>query len=390
MSLFSQLHVLPRPFWVLVGATFVNRFGIFVVPFLTLFITRNGNTAAQAGWAAASYSLGGFVAAYIGGWMADRLGRNVTMGVASLAGAVCMLAMSQAVDWRVLSLLAFITGAINEAGHPASAALVQDLVPPEHRVLGYAVQRFAVNLGWSLGPATAGFLAERTQSFFWLFAVDAATSAAFGIIAWLFLPAGTRTAREQAGWGHAWRSIRQNHAFLALFGACICLAWCFRLTNTALPLHLERSGLPLHLTGMILALNGVIICLFEVPLAMGLRQWPVKRVLALGYILMASSYLIFFASSTLTAFVVMMTVFTVGEMCAFSRQQAYAASLSPEDMRGRYVGFLSLAWCAGNTASSALGMPLYDHHPGILWVVNAALGVLAVFLILSSRRALAE
>ncbi|HEY1049567.1 MAG TPA: hypothetical protein VGE39_07420, partial [Prosthecobacter sp.] len=79
MSLFSQLHVLPRPFWVLVGATFVNRFGIFVVPFLTLFITRNGNTAAQAGWAAASYSLGGFVAAYIGGWMADRLGRNVTM-----------------------------------------------------------------------------------------------------------------------------------------------------------------------------------------------------------------------------------------------------------------------------------------------------------------------
>jgi len=65
MSLFSQLHLLPRPFWVLVEATFVNRFGVFVVPFLALVITRNGNTAAQAGLAVAAYSLGGFGAAWI-------------------------------------------------------------------------------------------------------------------------------------------------------------------------------------------------------------------------------------------------------------------------------------------------------------------------------------
>ena len=384
MSLISQLHLLPRPFWVLVGATFVNRFGVFVVPFLALFITRNGNTATQAGYAVAAYSLGGFIAAGIGGWMADRLGRNVTMAVSALAGAVCMIAMSQAVDWRALAALSFITGAINEAGSPASAALVQDIVPPEHRVIAYAVQRFAVNLAWSLGPATAGFLAE--YSFFWLFVVDAASSAFFGIVAWLFLPRGRRTAREHAGWGHAWQSIRANHAFLGLFGACICRAWIFRQTNTTFPLHFERNGLPLHWCGLVLALNGVMICLFEVPLAAGLRLWPVKQVLALGYILMGASFLTFLISGSLTAFVLMMGVFTMGEMSAFSRQQAYSASLSPEDMRGRYVGFLSLAWCAGNTASSALGMPLYDHHPTLLWGMNAVLGIVAALLILYTRK----
>ena len=385
MSLLSQLHLLPRPFWVLVGATFVNRFGVFVVPFLTLFITRNGNTATQAGYAVAAYSLGGFAAAWIGGWMADRLGRNVTMAVSSLAGAVCMIAMSQAVDWRALALLAFITGAINEAGHPASAALVQDIVPQEQRVMAYAVQRFSINLAWSLGPATAGFLAE--YSFFWLFAVDAATSAIFGVIAWLFLPRGRKTAREHAGWGHAWQSIRQNHAFLALFGACVCVAWIFRQTNTTFPLHFERNGLPLHWCGLVLALNGVMICLMEVPLAAGLRHWPVKQVLALGYILMGASFLTFLVSGSLATFVAMMVVFTLGEMSSFSRQQAYSASLSPDDMRGRYVGFLTFAWCAGNTAGSALGMPLYDHHPVILWALNAVLGVAAALLILSSRKA---
>lgn len=388
MSLSSQLRLLPRPFWVLVGATFVNRFGVFVVPFLTLFITRNGNSAAQAGYAVAAYSLGGFVASALGGWLADRLGRNITMAASSLAGALCMLAMSQAEDWRVLAALAFITGMINEAGGPASAALVQDLVPQELRVVAFAVQRFAVNLAWSFGPAAAGFLAE--HSFFWLFVVDAATSAFFGIIAWLFLPRGRKTPREQAGWAYAWQSIRQNHAFLALFAACICTAWIFRQTNTTFPLHFERSSLPLHLCGLVLALNGVMICLMEVPLASGLRLWPVKQVLALGYVLMGASFLVFLGSGSLTAFVTMMIIFTLGEMSAFSRQQAYSASLAPDDMRGRYVGFLGFAWCAGNTASSAFGMALYDHHPAILWTLNATLGVLAAVLILSSRKPRSE
>jgi hypothetical protein len=39
--------------------------GVNPVPFLALFITRNGNTAAQAGLAVAAYSLGGFGAAWI-------------------------------------------------------------------------------------------------------------------------------------------------------------------------------------------------------------------------------------------------------------------------------------------------------------------------------------
>jgi MFS family permease len=146
----------------------------------------------------------------LGGWMADRLGRNVTMAVSALAGAVCMMAMSQAVDWRALAALAFITGRSRTPGTPASVALVQDIVPSENRVVAYAVQRFAMNLAWSLGPATAGFLAE--HSFFWLFAVDATTSAIFGVVAWLFLPRGRKTAREHAGWSHAWQSIRAEHA----------------------------------------------------------------------------------------------------------------------------------------------------------------------------------
>lgn len=379
-STFTALRALPRPFWVLVGATFVNRFGLFVWPFLTLYITRSGHSAAEASWAVAAYSAGGVCAAALGGWLADRLGRNVTLGLSAIAGAACMMALSQATDWRLLSALAFVTALVTEAGSPAGSALIQDIVPESQRVLAYSVLRFAINLGWSFGPAVAGWLAE--SSFFWLFAVDAMTSVFFGIVAWTCLPRGQRTAAHQAGWAQAWVSIRQNKPFLILAATCLLVAWIFRQTSSTFPLHFDHNELPSHWTGTVLALNGVMICALEVPLAASTRAWPVRIMLALGYLLMGGSYLLLMGQTTLTAFFAMMIVFTVGEMFAFSRQQAYAASLAPADMRGRYAGFLSLCWGTGGIVSSIGAMHLYASNPDVVWVITALLGAAAALLIL--------
>ena len=43
LSLFAELRSLPRAYWVLVAGWFVNRFGTFVYPFLTLFLTERGH-----------------------------------------------------------------------------------------------------------------------------------------------------------------------------------------------------------------------------------------------------------------------------------------------------------------------------------------------------------
>jgi len=213
-SFINNARLLPRTFWVLAGATFVNRFGLFVWPFLTLFITSQGNTAAQAGIAVLLLlhrCLPGGLARRPG--LADRLGRNVTMALSAFSGGLCMLMLSQASDWRVLAALALLTGSTTEAGQSAGNALVQDLVPPEHRVTAFAALRFCINAGWSLGLMTAGSLAQ--HSFFWLFIVDAATSFIFAFICWRCSPRGRRSEAHLAGWGTAWKSIRVNKPFLA-------------------------------------------------------------------------------------------------------------------------------------------------------------------------------
>lgn len=379
-SLLAELRTLPRAFWVLVGATFVNRFGLFVWPFLTLYITRSGHSASEASWAVGAYSAGSFCAAFLGGWLADRLGRNITLALSAFGGAACMMALSQAHDWRWLTAIALVTGLTSEAGSPAGSALLQDIVPAHQRVLGYAVLRFAINLGWSFGPAVAGWLAE--SSFFWLFVVDAATSLFFGVIAWTCLPRGERTAAHNAGWSIAWQSIRNNRPFLILALTCVLMSWVFRQTSSTFPLHFEHSGLPTHWTGTVLALNGVMICLMEVPLASSTRAWPVRAMLSLGYLFMGASYILLVGKPGLPMFFAMMVVFTIGEMFAFSRQAAYAASLAPDDMRGRYSGFLSLCWGLGGIFSAVGALHMFDASPDLVWYVTIGLGLAAAAMIL--------
>ena len=69
---------LPRPFWFLWTGVLVTRMGAFVLPYLALYLTQSvGLTAARAGLVMALYGAGGAVAAPLGGFLADRVGRRV-------------------------------------------------------------------------------------------------------------------------------------------------------------------------------------------------------------------------------------------------------------------------------------------------------------------------
>ena len=65
---------LPREVWLLAGALLVNRAGTMVLPFLSLYLTRDlGLTAARAGLIIGSFGLGSMAGSYIGGWLSDRI-----------------------------------------------------------------------------------------------------------------------------------------------------------------------------------------------------------------------------------------------------------------------------------------------------------------------------
>lgn len=133
-------------------------------------------------------------------------------------------------------------------------------------------------------------------------------------------------------------------------------------------------------------MNGALICTLEIALLTVTRKGSVQELMGLGYAVLASSYLLFFAGSTIAVFTAVMIAFTLGEMFAFSRQSAYMASLSHEEMRGRYSGFLSLSWCIGSSSGAILGLRIYGENPAFLWVLCSTFGILAAVCVIAAGR----
>src|SRR2546423_5818070 len=239
MRLRDQLRQLPAPAWTLFAGTFINRFGGFVVPMLAIYLTRNGYSVAQAGVAMGMYGVGHLIASSAGGHLADRIGRRNTIVLSMFSSAAAMLALSQARSYGAVVILAAAAGATSEMYRPASHALIGDMLSPGDRVIGFALYRFAVNLGFAAGPATAGFLANR--SFFILFAADAATSIVYGIIAIFALPQGLRTYSKEERAGEAVRTaMRDSRVVVFLAAAMLAAAVDFQMGST-FALHVMRN-----------------------------------------------------------------------------------------------------------------------------------------------------
>ncbi|HTD85812.1 MAG TPA: MFS transporter, partial [Candidatus Binatia bacterium] len=152
-----SLRAFPREVWILYFGTFLNKFGTFVMPFLTLYLTRHkGFTTREAAITLGTYGVGQFTASALGGYLADRLGRRKTIVLSMFSAAATMLLLSQARSFPALVAMTFAAGLAGELYRPASSALLADLVPPGQRVTAFAGYRLALNAGFAFGPAAAG------------------------------------------------------------------------------------------------------------------------------------------------------------------------------------------------------------------------------------------
>src|SRR5438552_8100024 len=95
-SLAQNLRALPRGAWILFFGTFINKFGTFVLPFLAIYMTGLGYSTAQAALAIGAYGVGTLGACFLGGHLADRLGRRKTIVLSMFSGAGTLLCLSQA------------------------------------------------------------------------------------------------------------------------------------------------------------------------------------------------------------------------------------------------------------------------------------------------------
>ncbi len=379
-SLIQNLRSLPRPVWILFIGTFINRFGTFVMPFLVFYLTRSGYSPAQAGIAVSTYGAGHLIASFMGGQLADRIGRRNTIAISMFASTITMIALSQARTFPMILLFTLLAGSAAELYRPAAGALIGDLVPPERRVAAFGMYRFAINLGFAFGPAVAGFLADR--SFLYLFLGDAATSLGYGIIALIALPHGQRSRASEEKSGEAVRHALHNKRFVLFLLSTLAVTWIEFQLHSTLPLYVQEQGFTPAAYGMLISLNGVMIVLFELAITSWTQRYAPQPLIALGYALMAIGFALTGLAHSLPALLMTVVIWTLGEMIYAPVTGAYVANLAPERYRGRYNGMWVMMWSIGMLLGPAIGTMIYERNRTMLWLTCALVGLAGASLAL--------
>jgi MFS family permease len=385
-TLLQDLRSLPGQYWILFSGTLVNRFGNFVMPFLVIYLKMRGNDERAIGLTLGAYGAGGLCAGILGGYLSDRIGRKPTMLISCASAAAFMLLLSQAVTVHALAMTTFMLGLSSGIYGPAAGALIADLIPPELRVRAFSCQRWAINMGFAAGMATAGLMAKK--SFTALFVADAATTLILGMTILIGLKPRppVKVAKGEDGWSHALKHIKGNIPFQLASAAAFLITLVFLQMSCTYSLQTtEGAGLGERTYGLLMAMNGIMIACLELPLIGFTRRFSPVKIIATGNVLIGIGMGINSLGATLPLLVLSMAVFTTGEMIAMPVSSGYMASLAPDGMRGRYQGVMSVTWSSATMVGPALGMFLYHSNPPLLWISATGLSLVSACLLLASR-----
>lgn len=375
------LDGLPKEVWLLASATLLNRAGTMALPFLALYATQGmGFSASRAGLAMLVYGAASLVAAPLGGYLSDRIGSlRVMKGSLALSGCL-MLLIPFTTSWPPLLGLVALWSLAAESFRPASMAILTDLAPEARRKAVFSLNRLAINLGMSLGPALGGLLAR--HSYHALFWVDGATALAAALVLRLFTKGdGLRPEQEAHRPTHPFTAMNDRRLVWFLCGVLPAMVVFFQHEG-ALPVFLVDH---LHYSpafyGSLFLLNTGLILLLEVRLNLATAHWPRTRTLVLGASLSAMGFGALAFTHGRWGIWGTVIVWTFGEMILLPAMSDQVAHFAPAARRGAYMGLFSMTVGLAFALGPWLGLFLMPRMGAIsLWLAMGALGLLSALI----------
>ncbi|MFI1017981.1 MDR family MFS transporter [Streptomyces sp. NPDC020965] len=371
---------LPPAFWWLWTSTLVNRLGAFVSTFLVLYLTaERGYSAAYAGLVVSLYGLGGVVSSLGGGVMADRLGRRPTLLIAQGSTAVSVAVLGFVQHPVAIAAVACLVGMATNASRPAVQAMMADIVRPEDRIRAFSLNYWAINLGFAISSAAAGFIAA--YSYLALFLIEGAMTLACAIVIFVKLPESRpeRTAAVDTAEAEVslWTVLRDGR-FMSMVVLAFVIALIFMQGMVGLPLGMGADGYSSSDYGLVMAVNGVLIVTLQIPVTRFIEHRDPRRLLIVSALLAGYGFGLTAFAGSLGLYVLTVVVWTLAEIVNAPTQTGLVVRLSPVHGRGRYQGMYTLTWSVATLlAPLVAGFIIDGYGAEWLWALCAVLGTAA-------------
>ncbi len=354
----ASLAGLPTLAWWLALATFLNRAGTMVLPFLLLYLIRHlGWDPEKAALILTLYGLTSMVAGPVSGRLCDLFGSGKVLCCSLFASSCVMLVFPLVTSAPSIAATTVLLSFFSESFRPAALSIQARVLTPELRQRGFTLNRLAANAGMSIGPAVGGLLAS-----LWfpaIFLVDGLSALLASILmSRLVWGVGARAGRSIED-NVAVAPLR-NRSFISLLVGTFLVALGFSQLESTMPLTVvDGLGMSEREFGLLFTVNTVFILLFEVVINQRTASWKPSNLLFCGAVLVGFGLGGTAVVSGLGSLLAMSVIWTVGEIMYFPAQLSKVAAMASDDQMGAYMGYLTSSTGLAFTLAPVLGVPLY-------------------------------
>ena len=288
----------------------------------------------------------------------------------------------------MMAFLIFFKSTISDTFRPANSVAITKYARPENLTKAFSLNRMAVNLGFSIGPALGGILSGISYNF--LFVVNAIGALVAGIIYIVFFRKRNKIFREKKRLEPektiervVTKSPYKDFPFLIYSILCAVFAVCFFQFFNTIPLfYKDVAKLDQSTIGFILGYSGFIIVLLEMPLvSIAERTLKIPQILFIGIVMAGLSYLILLLGSNVALLLLSMTILSVAEIWVLPFMSTVTALRAERGNKGAYMGLNGIAFSFSFIFTPFLGTYVVGRFGfDSLWI--GSFGVLALSAVL--------
>jgi len=384
---------LSKEVWWLALITFINRAGTMVLPFLSLYLTENLSLSlGQVGWIMTSFGVGSLLGSWLGGKLTDKIGFYKVMFWSLLATGFLFIGLQYVSTFLGFAIGIFLTMTVADTFRPAMFVSLKAYSKPENQTRSLTLIRLAINLGFSFGPFLGGLIIT-SLSYSGLFWVDGITCISAVLLMKVVLKQKEFNIKKlDDSIEDIASSIYRDKPYWIFLAVVFLMGFVFLQLFTTMPLYYKGvHNLTEVEIGLLMALNGFLIFLLEMPLIHYIEKKLLDKlkIISWSLVLFALSFIILNTTSWVGILVIGMLFITLGEMLAFPFTNNFAMTRAPSGKEGRYLALYSMAFSFSHIFSAKTGMEVIDRFGfEANWYLMGGLGMLAVFLMIWLRRTL--
>lgn len=387
---FDNFRGFSREIWVLTLITYINRAGAMVMLFLTKYLHESMFfSLTEIGWMLVCIGIGALVGAWLGGKLTDRLGFYTVMLSSLFLTGFGIISLMFLYDFAEICVGLFLVTVIADMYKPAMYVAVSNFTNKENRTRALTLVRLAVNLGIVSGPVIAGLIIQK-DNYDMLFWIDGLTCV-FAISIFMLLideskmyKARKKIQRNKKIKGSINRNLIQDKNFIIFLFASFSTAILFFQLFTTIPMYnSEKLKLSELSIGLLLALNGLLIFLFEMPLIGFLekKNFETTKIILQGSVFMTLGFFFLLFSKSIFILVISIFFITIGQILLFSFSNTFAFARAVNGQEGKYMAFYAMSFSAAQILSPKVGFSIIESFSYFSnWLLMATIGLIGIFL----------